>query len=126
MPIWLILIILLSAFFHASWNSIVKFPNDTLSSMGLLCCFCFLISLSFVGFFPLPEKSLWLFILASVAVHFVYKYCLVRAYNLGDFGLVYPVARGIAPLFFLLIYLLFFSVEFSAYYFYARKNNKFF
>ena len=111
MPIWLILIILLSAFFHAGWNSIVKFSQDTLSSMGLLCFFCFLISLSFVGFFSLPEKSLWPFILASVSVHFVYKCCLVKAYQLGDFGLVYPVARGIAPLFFLLISLLIFSVE---------------
>ena len=55
--------------------------------MGLLCCFCFLISLSFVGFFPLPEKSLWLFHFNSVAVHFVYKYCLVRSYNLGEIGL---------------------------------------
>ena len=77
-----------------------NFHNDTLSSMGLLCFFCFLISLSFVGFFSLPEKSLWPFILASVSVHFVYKCCLVKAYQLGDFGLVYPVARGIAPLFF--------------------------
>ena len=111
MPIWLILVILLSAFFHASWNSIVKFPKDTLSSMGLLCFFCFLISLSVVGFFPLPEKSLWIFILASVVVHFIYKCCLVKAYQLGDFGLVYPVARGIAPLFFLLISLLFLSIE---------------
>ncbi len=111
MPVWLIFVILLSAFFHASWNSIVKFPKDTLSSMGLLCFFCFLISLSLVGFFPLPEKSLWLFILASVSVHFVYKCCLVKAYQLGDFGLVYPVARGIAPLFFLLLSLLIFSIE---------------
>ena len=111
MPIWLIFVILLSAFFHASWNSIVKFPKDTLSSMGLLCCFCFFISLSLVGFFPLPEKSLWPFILASVVVHFVYKCCLVKAYQLGDFGLVYPVARGIAPLFFLIISLLIFALK---------------
>ena len=90
MPIWLILVILLSAFFHASWNSIVKFPKDTLSSMGLLCFFCFLISLSVVGFFPLPEKSLWIFILASVVVHFIYKCCLVKAYQLGILDLSIP------------------------------------
>ena len=78
---------------------------------GVTLFFCFLISLSVVGFFPLPEKSLWIFILASVVVHFIYKCCLVKAYQLGDFGLVYPVARGIAPLFFLLISLLFFSIE---------------
>ena len=36
---------------------------------------------------------------ASVAVHTVYHFALPRAYQHGEFGVVYPVARGSAPLF---------------------------
>ncbi|MGC9159060.1 MAG: EamA family transporter [Terracidiphilus sp.] len=40
-----------------------------------------------------------LFLLATGILHIVYTECLLRGYRAGDFTLVYPLARGSAPLF---------------------------
>src|SRR5256885_2055083 len=45
------------------------------------------------------DASVWWWLAASVAVHTVYHFVLPRAYQHGEFGVVYPVARGSAPLF---------------------------
>src|SRR5215813_4613578 len=39
----------------------------------------------------------WLLVLASGALEFVYFRALTAAYAAGDLSLVYPVARGTAP-----------------------------
>ena len=42
-----------------------------------------------------------------------YEWCLLSAYRLGDYTKVYPIARGSAPIFIIIISLLFFSVNIS-------------
>jgi len=37
----------------------------------------------------------WPFIVATIVIHAVYFYALSRAYAVGDYSLVYPVARGL-------------------------------
>ncbi|MBX3172000.1 MAG: EamA family transporter [Candidatus Eremiobacteraeota bacterium] len=51
---------------------------------------------------PLPQGRAWTFVLASAAAQAAYLALLSLAYSLADFSLVYPVARGSAPLFLLL------------------------
>ncbi|HEU5367528.1 MAG TPA: hypothetical protein VFU69_03650, partial [Ktedonobacterales bacterium] len=46
----------------------------------------------------LPGR-VWPYILGSAAMEAVYFIALTLAYKLGDFSLVYPLARGAAPAF---------------------------
>lgn len=48
---------------------------------------------------PAPAAAAWPFVAASTAIHWAYYGFLGRAYRAGDLSLVYPVARGAAPLF---------------------------
>src|SRR5688572_26405939 len=57
-------------------------------------CFAPLLAISA----PLPS-AVWLYILASALVEMVYYLALLRAYTIGDFSQVYPLARGAAPAF---------------------------
>ncbi|MCW2820127.1 MAG: protein of unknown function transrane [Marmoricola sp.] len=46
---------------------------------------------------PVPARASWPFLLGSVALHVAYNLFLMRSYRLGEFGQVYPVARGTSP-----------------------------
>jgi drug/metabolite transporter (DMT)-like permease len=53
-----------------------------------------LCALPFVDW-PAPQSWKWLLLTASV--QFGYYVLLVRSYNIGDMSVVYPLARGLAP-----------------------------
>src|SRR5262249_3451287 len=48
-------------------------------------------------------QSVWLIIAVSAALEVAYFLFIARAYRLGDLSMVYPLARGTAPLFLLLL-----------------------
>ncbi len=48
-------------------------------------------------FTPVPSWEVWKIILLSLVLHTGYKIFLIKAYTHGDFGQVYPLARGFAP-----------------------------
>jgi drug/metabolite transporter (DMT)-like permease len=87
-----------AAILHACWNALVKIEGDRLVVLGGLMLTHLAIAVPLIWFFPLPSAAAWPYILAGAAVHSIYKLFLSRAYHHGDFGLVYPVARGTAPL----------------------------
>lgn len=94
------LAVLAAALLHAAWNAVIKGRGgDGYSAMvvlGLGHAVGGLIGLFFVTF-P-REPIVWAVIALSVTIHVGYKIALVRAYRVGDFSLVYPLARGTAPL----------------------------
>ncbi len=47
---------------------------------------------------PLPARASWPYLIGSVVLHVAYNLLLMRSYRLGDFGQVYPIARGTSPL----------------------------
>lgn len=59
--------------------------------VGLICFSPLLLQ---VRFFP---ASIWPYVLSSAFTEAVYYLVLLRAYQYGDFSLVYPMARGTAP-----------------------------
>jgi len=87
-----------AAILHASWNALVKLEGDHLVVLGGLMVTHVVVAAALVWFFPLPNAAAWPYILAGAAVHTTYKLFLAQAYQHGDFGLVYPIARGAAPL----------------------------
>lgn len=90
--------VLCAAVLHALWNAMAHRITDKLVGFTL-------INLAYTGcaavmvcFVPLPEAGAWPFILASAALEVLSQLFLLRAYQLGDFGQMYPIARGTAPL----------------------------
>jgi len=93
---YLIVLVLLAAVMHASWNALVKSggtPEFSIAAYRGAGMFC-VVALPFV---PLPDASSWWFILASVVVHNLYYFTLAKAYRSGDLSQVYPLFRGLAP-----------------------------
>jgi len=98
MTLSLILLVLLAALLHASWNLIVKVSSDQVVSLALLQTFMGVMGLLILMAFGFPIREAWPYAVASGALHTGYNLFLARSYKFGDFSLVYPVARGTAPL----------------------------
>lgn len=93
-----VMLVLLAAVLHATWNAFVKTGGDRLVVIALAMAapapFCAL-ALPFV---PVPAAAAWPYIAASIVIHTVYYATLLNAYRHGDLSQVYPIARGTAPL----------------------------
>jgi drug/metabolite transporter (DMT)-like permease len=92
-------LVLAAAVSHAVWNAVVKSSGDRLITMAIIMGTGGVLAIPAVFILPLPHADAWPYIAASVAIHMVYNLFLVRAYAIGDLSLIYPVARGSAPLF---------------------------
>jgi drug/metabolite transporter (DMT)-like permease len=90
--------VLFAALLHAGWNVIVKSNADRLVSLTVLQTFMALMGLGMVFVFGFPGHHVWPFALASGVLHLGYNLFLVRAYRHADLSVVYPIARGAAPL----------------------------
>ncbi|ARF55716.1 DMT family transporter [Streptomyces gilvosporeus] len=90
--------VLLAAVTHASWNAIAHGIRDqllafTLVGSGGALCGAVLLTCT-----PVPAAAAWPYLVASAVLHIVYQALLMRSFRLGDFGQMYPIARGTAPL----------------------------
>ncbi|MEU4891081.1 DMT family transporter [Streptomyces sp. NPDC044780] len=90
--------VLIAAVTHASWNAIAHGIRDQLLAFTLVGGGGTLCGLALAPFTPLPDADAWPYLLASAAIHVVYQLLLMRSFQLGDFGQMYPIARGTAPL----------------------------
>ncbi|GAC1378297.1 MAG: DMT family transporter [Ktedonobacteraceae bacterium] len=90
-----------AAVLHAGWNFFVKRAHEkqVFTWWGLVVgslCFTPLLLTSH----PFPIR-IWPYVICSALVEGIYYIVLTRAYDNGDFSLVYPMARGTAPAFLL-------------------------
>ncbi|HYL82402.1 MAG TPA: EamA family transporter [Candidatus Acidoferrum sp.] len=92
-------LVLCAAGLHASWNLIVKSEDDKLFTGWLTVLTPCLILSPALFFTGLPSRGAWPFLLASSILEALYVLALTRAYTYGDLSVVYPVARGLAPVF---------------------------
>lgn len=92
------LAILAAAAMHAGWNAILKIRLDRLLGITLVAGFAALVSLPLLPFVDVPAVAAWPWLAASVILHIGYNLFLTKAYDAGDLGQVYPIARGSAPL----------------------------
>lgn len=98
MPLSALALLIVAGAMHAGWNLLVKRAQQRqiFTWLSLVAgALCFLPLLIFAAV-PLPPSA-WPFVVASGIVEALYFFALTRAYGLGDFSLVYPVARGAAP-----------------------------
>ncbi|MFF9770768.1 EamA family transporter [Streptomyces sp. NPDC014636] len=90
--------VLLAAVTHAGWNAIAHRITDKLVGFTLISGGGLLIGLAATPFVPFPAGPAWPYLFASAVVHIVYYALLMTSFRLGEFGQVYPLARGSAPL----------------------------
>jgi len=90
--------VLLAASLHAGWNALIKIRGDRLIVMAVVTLAGSMISLPFLLFVESPHPAVWPLLALTILLHTGYHLFLPLAYNHGDLGQVYPIARGIAPL----------------------------
>jgi drug/metabolite transporter (DMT)-like permease len=92
-----LVLLLIAAASHATWNLLVKRAQEkqVMTWLGLLVGVLIYLPVVFLN--PINMLSVWPLLLSSAFVEAVYYIALLRAYEHGDFSLVYPMARGTAP-----------------------------
>jgi drug/metabolite transporter (DMT)-like permease len=91
-------LILVSAFLHACVNAVVKASEDGLTVRGSMNAVALAVALPLTLLVPPPSSELWTLLAVSVLVHGLYPFFLVATYQRSDFTVVFPLARGVAPL----------------------------
>lgn len=93
-----LLVVLLGAFLHASWNLLVKAGHDTRITTAIVYISAGMISALALPFLTSPAPASWPYIAASMVVEVLYGVLLAAAYRVGDLSHAYPLMRGTAPL----------------------------
>ena len=110
-------LVLSAAVIHATWNALAKGARDPMAMLwwtGVLSSLVLALPSLYVlardGFSPraLP------FVVATVILHSMYFFSLGKAYQTGDFSVVYPMARGMGVA----------LVPMGAYYFFDERLSR--
>jgi uncharacterized membrane protein len=103
-----------SAFVHALWNLLLARARDSEAATAVA-----LIAGS-IAFAPVAlltwelDSGVWPYLAASAALEIAYFALLAAAYDMGELSVVYPVARGSAPLLVALFSVIFLGVALHA------------
>jgi drug/metabolite transporter (DMT)-like permease len=89
-------VVLLAALLHASWNAMAHAVPDRLIGFALIGTAYLVAGGAMAAAAPLPAAGSRVYLIASVLLHILYILLLMRSFMLGDFGQVYPLARGTA------------------------------
>ena len=90
------LMMIASGSIHAVVNAIVKGGRDKMAARAVTDGSSAIILLPVTFFVALPHGA-WTWLAASAAIHALYLYALIRAYQVADLSAAYPVLRGTAP-----------------------------
>jgi drug/metabolite transporter (DMT)-like permease len=97
-PFEVFLLVIAAAIVHALWNTLVKTDGDRLSLIKIMSATQIVVSIALIPLVDIPPAASWLYIAASAALNTGYMLLLRKAYAVGDLSLIYPLARGVAPL----------------------------
>jgi drug/metabolite transporter (DMT)-like permease len=92
-----IVLVLLAAFMHASWNALLRGGLNRAQSMTIMNATLGIAGLLLLAVAGLPAPASWIYVAASGVLHWIYVALLVVTYRSGDLGATYPVARGSSP-----------------------------
>ena len=90
-------LVILSAIAHAVWNALVKSAGDRTLTMVAIRTVGMMLGLVALPFVDWPSPESWKWLAVTAVVMFAYYALLVRSYGVGDMSVVYPLARGLAP-----------------------------
>ena len=98
LPLAVTLAVLGAAVTHATWNAIAHGIKDQTLAFALIGVGGIVVAIPLVIFATAPRPDCWPYLAASIVIHVFYNLLLMQCYRLGDFGQVYPLARGTSPL----------------------------
>ena len=88
------LLALAAAVLHAGWNLWVKQSGDRWIALWGQMTMAGIGGIIITAFVGLPPHFVWWPAVASGVIHLYYIVALARSYDLADFSVTYPVARG--------------------------------
>ncbi|MCU1726642.1 DMT family transporter [Pseudomonas sp. 7P_10.2_Bac1] len=100
-------LVLVAALLHAIWNTLIKFSGERLLVVACMDTVALVAVVALVGVVSVPPPQIWPWMLASALFELLYRVLLIRAYRVGDLGLVYPLMRGLSPIVVLALTLIF-------------------
>jgi drug/metabolite transporter (DMT)-like permease len=103
MPLTALLIALGAAVVHALWNLVVARSRDTQATTAVAIAVGVAVAAPFAILRWRVEPEAWPFIAVSSVLELVYFYLLTTAYRRAEMSLVYPIARGMAPVIVLVV-----------------------
>jgi drug/metabolite transporter (DMT)-like permease len=98
LPLTVALVVLAAAVTHATWNAIAHGIKDQTLAFALIGVGGIVVAIPLIIVAAMPAPASWPYLLGSVGIHVFYNLLLMRCYRFGEFGQVYPLARGISPL----------------------------
>lgn len=90
--------VIAAAVTHAVWNAIAHGIKDQTLAFALIGVGGTAVGIPLIIVAAMPRADCWPYLLGSVAIHVFYNLLLMQCYRLGEFGQVYPLARGTSPL----------------------------
>jgi drug/metabolite transporter (DMT)-like permease len=90
-------LVILSAIANASWNAMMKSAGDRVMTMVAIRAVGLALGLAALPFVDWPAAAGWPWLALTALVQFGYYALLIRSYGIGDMSVVYPLARGLAP-----------------------------
>ena len=111
----ILFVILFAAILHASWNAFIKNKGNGFAKMTILATIIALLVSPFTFIVGIPPIETCIYLGVSIIAHTMYMHSLTRAYQNEDFSIAYPFARGLAPLFTVIILIFFFNRSISTY-----------
>jgi drug/metabolite transporter (DMT)-like permease len=97
MPIDALLLALGAATLHATWNLLLRRSTDTEAATAVSAVVFVLVLVPFAAATWNVDAAAWKYIVPSGLLELVYLALLAAAYRRYELSLVYPVARGLAP-----------------------------
>jgi len=101
---FVVALVAISAVMHVTWNVRLKTAGDTLraATIGMIAGAIAIVPVGIVAYLvagrpPVPPEAIGLGILSGI-IEAIYFVLLSAAYRRGDLSVVYPLARGTAPL----------------------------
>ncbi len=89
--------VLAAAVLHATWNAIAHRIADRFVGFVLIGIAAAVIGGVLVALVAAPARASWVFLAVSTTLHVGYELLLLRSFQVGQFGQVYPLARGTSP-----------------------------
>ena len=89
---------LLSAVLHAGWNAAVKASDRAGEVMAAQMVLGAVLALPCLLFTGLPAAAAWPWIVATCGMSVITIASMLRAYELGGFGVVFPMMRAVSVL----------------------------
>jgi drug/metabolite transporter (DMT)-like permease len=103
MPLTALAIALGAAVIHSLWNLVIARSQDTQAVTAVAIFAGTMVALPLALLRWNVQGDAWPWIIASSVLELVYFYLLTTAYRRAEMSLVYPIARGMAPVIVLIV-----------------------